>query len=492
MPVTEGWRAPKFGRAAAQQAQAKAPGMMGGIVPTPAAPNKVATATLNTPTNLPAGGFRQPGLTEAGNTRVPGNKFPNTVPRDAPPAPARKTLWDSPRFDQHPHPPIDPAAEAMEFAAGICKDPNCGESANSKSDNAKACVFHERMARFHQARSEDDQAAAHMAASGAHQQANRSASDGGYSKRINFDRIAREHSIRANNLSGFGHGFGSDDWDAPDFGVATDPPVSEAQRKAMAAAAHGESNKDIPQSVGKEFIEADPGGKLPDKKAKDYSSAGGSEADGPQAGAGGTTSGGRKPPSGNTSGTTSKDEGNAGGGGRYQLFDRETGQSFDVDVPATVNFSEDAGVGGANASPIKAAPVKPQPLRPQPVRDAGGEGGKGLRPAIGKRPFISKTTKDDDVEQRGGANVAARPNAQGPLPKPPRANDDVPDWRPLRWENGSVEEQYAVLPKRVQTIKPVMPVASRPRLSASPRKSVHVTAAVKDVAVKRVPGQWQD
>jgi hypothetical protein len=45
------------------------------------------------------------------------------------------------------------------------------------------------------------------------------------------------------------------------------PPVSEKQRKAMAAAAHGKSTIGIPAKVGKEFIKADPGGKLP-KKAK--------------------------------------------------------------------------------------------------------------------------------------------------------------------------------------------------------------------------------
>ena len=44
------------------------------------------------------------------------------------------------------------------------------------------------------------------------------------------------------------------------------PPVSEKQRKAMAAAAHGKSTLGIPKSVGKEFISADKGGKLPKKK----------------------------------------------------------------------------------------------------------------------------------------------------------------------------------------------------------------------------------
>lgn len=48
--------------------------------------------------------------------------------------------------------------------------------------------------------------------------------------------------------------------------VATDPPVSEAQRRAMFAAKAGRSNLGIPQSVGKEFAEADPGGKLPERK----------------------------------------------------------------------------------------------------------------------------------------------------------------------------------------------------------------------------------
>lgn len=54
-------------------------------------------------------------------------------------------------------------------------------------------------------------------------------------------------------------------------GMATDPPVSEAQRRAMWAAASGHSTSGIPQSVGREFANADPGGKLPAraKKAQD-------------------------------------------------------------------------------------------------------------------------------------------------------------------------------------------------------------------------------
>jgi len=47
--------------------------------------------------------------------------------------------------------------------------------------------------------------------------------------------------------------------------LATDPPVSEAQRRAMWAAKSGHSTLGIPQSVGKEFAEADPGGKLPSR-----------------------------------------------------------------------------------------------------------------------------------------------------------------------------------------------------------------------------------
>lgn len=46
------------------------------------------------------------------------------------------------------------------------------------------------------------------------------------------------------------------------------PPVSQAQRAAMGAAAGGKSNLGIPKSVGKEFIDKDPGGKLPAKKAE--------------------------------------------------------------------------------------------------------------------------------------------------------------------------------------------------------------------------------
>lgn len=48
--------------------------------------------------------------------------------------------------------------------------------------------------------------------------------------------------------------------------MATDPPVSQAQRRAMGAAMSGKSNLGIPKSVGKEFIDADPGGHLPSKK----------------------------------------------------------------------------------------------------------------------------------------------------------------------------------------------------------------------------------
>ena len=48
------------------------------------------------------------------------------------------------------------------------------------------------------------------------------------------------------------------------------PPRSEAQRRAMGAAMSGRSTLGIPKKVGKEFIAADKGGKLPrrTKKAK--------------------------------------------------------------------------------------------------------------------------------------------------------------------------------------------------------------------------------
>jgi hypothetical protein len=45
------------------------------------------------------------------------------------------------------------------------------------------------------------------------------------------------------------------------------PPKSEAQRRAMGAASVGKSTLGIPKKVGKEFISADRGGKLP-KRAK--------------------------------------------------------------------------------------------------------------------------------------------------------------------------------------------------------------------------------
>ncbi len=47
------------------------------------------------------------------------------------------------------------------------------------------------------------------------------------------------------------------------------PPVSQAQRSAMRAAASGKSTLGIPKSVGADFSAADPGGKLPRRnKAK--------------------------------------------------------------------------------------------------------------------------------------------------------------------------------------------------------------------------------
>ena len=43
------------------------------------------------------------------------------------------------------------------------------------------------------------------------------------------------------------------------------PVRSEAQRRARQAAAAGNSTLGIPQSVGQEFADSDPGGKLPAK-----------------------------------------------------------------------------------------------------------------------------------------------------------------------------------------------------------------------------------
>ena len=45
------------------------------------------------------------------------------------------------------------------------------------------------------------------------------------------------------------------------------PAVSQAQRRLMFAAASKKGGAGgVPQSVGKEFAEADPGGKLPERK----------------------------------------------------------------------------------------------------------------------------------------------------------------------------------------------------------------------------------
>lgn len=43
------------------------------------------------------------------------------------------------------------------------------------------------------------------------------------------------------------------------------PPKSEAQRKAMHAAAAGKSTLGIPKKVAREYVSADKGGKLPEK-----------------------------------------------------------------------------------------------------------------------------------------------------------------------------------------------------------------------------------
>jgi hypothetical protein len=47
-----------------------------------------------------------------------------------------------------------------------------------------------------------------------------------------------------------------------------DPPVSQAQRRAMYAAAEGHSNLGIPQKVGKEFTKDDHAHNLPERKGK--------------------------------------------------------------------------------------------------------------------------------------------------------------------------------------------------------------------------------
>jgi hypothetical protein len=51
------------------------------------------------------------------------------------------------------------------------------------------------------------------------------------------------------------------------------PSVSEAQRRAMGAAASGNSTLGIPKKVGKEFIDADKGGKLPEHKKNELEKA---------------------------------------------------------------------------------------------------------------------------------------------------------------------------------------------------------------------------
>ena len=82
---------------------------------------------------------------------------------------------------------------------------------------------------------------------------------------------------------GLGHARDGEPMDATNKAeTLSKPPVSEAQRRAMFAAASGKSTLGIPKSVGKEFADADEGGKLPDKKDK-AGKAEGEKEDGPMA-----------------------------------------------------------------------------------------------------------------------------------------------------------------------------------------------------------------
>jgi hypothetical protein len=278
------WRSPRFPATKdTTQGQTPRPGMIGGTPTTVGRAgqqmDQPAPPTLNRPSPLAAGGFREPGLTEAGNVRTPPHSMP---PRGG---------WESPRFDavQNPHPPIDPVAEAAEYAAGITGNPTSGESANAKNDHAKAQVFHERMARFHEARGEQNHAAAHKAASTAHQSA--AAFDkGSYRRGVTGDQLgsnARDCSVRANHVSGFGRGFGGNDMTPPG------QPIMSNQ------------------------LPADHGSK---------------------------------------------------GTGRYQLVDRQTGTSFDVEVPDHVNFTKDQGPKKLTPQPIKMPPLKSRTVQPQTMR----------------------------------------------------------------------------------------------------------------------------
>lgn len=83
-----------------------------------------------------------------------------------------------------------------------------------------------------------------------------------------FDRIPTEilasaHDHREPFEGDRGLTFEPKSGDSVPTPIATDPPVSENQRKAMWAAASGHSTLGIPSGVGREFAGADPGGKLP-------------------------------------------------------------------------------------------------------------------------------------------------------------------------------------------------------------------------------------
>jgi hypothetical protein len=163
--------------------------------------------------------------------------------------------------------------------------------------------------------------------------------------------------------------------------VATDPPVSQAQRGAMHAAAHGQSNIGIPQSVGREFAEADPGGKLPEKKGED---------DVP----------------GMAQNLEERFELSPDGS---QIHDKQTGSSHDINDVMRILFS-----GGA---PDTAASLKPETrVSRNPVDKAD------VPTAKWKSPKIS--TRGNDDTMTGGAMGGARGEQGWSVPKFPPQKDN--------------------------------------------------------------------
>ena len=172
------------------------------------------------------------------------------------------------------------------------------------------------------------------------------------------------------------------------------PPKSEAQRRAMGAAASGHSTLGIPKSVGKEFIDADKGGKLPARKAElvPNSDSGTSRE---------------------TGSALTDGPGKGSGAGKMPVTKGKDGEG--VGSVLTDNKGKGKGPGG-NKAPVEKAELVPNSNSgtARNVGDALTDGPKG-KGSVGKL----LTEKGKDGEGVGSVMKAAPPMAKPPSGKAP-------------------------------------------------------------------------